>query len=130
MGILSDVMGWFGYVPRVESNATATKMPAIIDEQPNPKNTPAILPPKGRSSIDPSTTISGFLGTYESKQEYPLEYLHVLMKLAIYNPDFSQAVDNIKQFAATNFTVNPPDCLLYTSPSPRDGATSRMPSSA
>ena len=23
-----------------------------------------------------------------------------------------------------------PDCLLYTSPSPRDGATSRMPSSA
>ena len=24
----------------------------------------------------------------------------------------------------------PKDCLLYTSPSPRDGATSRMPSSA
>ena len=26
--------------------------------------------------------------------------------------------------------VSPPDCLLYTSPSPRDLSTSRMPSSA
>ena len=26
--------------------------------------------------------------------------------------------------------LNVSDCLLYTSPSPRDGATSRMPSSA
>ena len=26
--------------------------------------------------------------------------------------------------------VNPKDCLLYTSPSPRDGLLSRMPSSA
>ena len=29
-----------------------------------------------------------------------------------------------------NFTVNPYPCLLYTSPSPRDGLLSRMPSSA
>ena len=28
------------------------------------------------------------------------------------------------------FMVDPKGCLLYTSPSPRDGATSRMPSSA
>ena len=26
--------------------------------------------------------------------------------------------------------INPSDCLLYTSPSPRDGLLSRMPSSA
>ena len=29
-----------------------------------------------------------------------------------------------------NSTINQNGCLLYTSPSPRDGATSRMPSSA
>ena len=31
---------------------------------------------------------------------------------------------------SSTFTVHPYSCLLYTSPSPRDGATSRMPSSA
>ena len=30
----------------------------------------------------------------------------------------------------TTESMDYPDCLLYTSPSPRDGATSRMPSSA
>ena len=29
-----------------------------------------------------------------------------------------------------NLTLQPGDCLLYTSPSPRDLSTSRMPSSA
>ena len=40
-----------------------------------------------------------------------------------------KTVQNIKARGA--FTVSIADaCLLYTSPSPRDGATSRMPSSA
>ena len=30
----------------------------------------------------------------------------------------------------SNFSGNPTGCLLYTSPSPRDGLLSRMPSSA
>ena len=38
------------------------------------------------------------------------------------------------QMAPARTIVTPPEggwpCLLYTSPSPRDGATSRMPSSA
>ena len=34
------------------------------------------------------------------------------------------------QVATHYFTHLNNDCLLYTSPSPRDGATSRMPSSA
>ena len=54
-----------------------------------------------------------------------------------------QAVDDIKLFANTaSFLANaldtrlktkdakPKSCLLYTSPSPRDLSTSRMPSSA
>ena len=32
--------------------------------------------------------------------------------------------------ALVSFSAGTKDCLLYTSPSPRDGATSRMPSSA
>ena len=32
--------------------------------------------------------------------------------------------------SASIYTVQPGDCLLYTSPSPRDGLLSRMPSSA
>ena len=42
-------------------------------------------------------------------------------------------VDNyIKQFAdaGADIITFHPDCLLYTSPSPRDGRISRMPSSA
>ena len=49
----------------------------------------------------------------------------------------SALVNTINQYNYTFIThqklldLNPnPTCLLYTSPSPRDGATSRMPSSA
>ena len=39
-------------------------------------------------------------------------------------------VDVIRQYSELAPLHNPYACLLYTSPSPRDGATSRMPSSA
>ena len=39
-----------------------------------------------------------------------------------------QSVINDSPAAAAN--IKPNDCLLYTSPSPRDGRISRMPSSA
>ena len=38
--------------------------------------------------------------------------------------------DNEDVLFALNLLLEPYACLLYTSPSPRDGATSRMPSSA
>ena len=43
-----------------------------------------------------------------------------------------EATAVLKDLAAVAKTLNDQgaDCLLYTSPSPRDGATSRMPSSA
>ena len=45
---------------------------------------------------------------------------------ALYGPQTQRAVENF------NFSsyIMPKDCLLYTSPSPRDGSISRMPSSA
>ena len=50
------------------------------------------------------------------------EYIDEIENMAI---DLSK-----KLFNAEHANVQPNSCLLYTSPSPRDGATSRMPSSA
>ena len=48
------------------------------------------------------------------------------------NQDIVETTKRIEPVGKVNLASNPnPDlCLLYTSPSPRDGATSRMPSSA
>ena len=48
---------------------------------------------------------------------------------------FSHNFDDCVKKSWNNFTINTPNntkyvCLLYTSPSPRDGLLSRMPSSA
>ena len=53
-----------------------------------------------------------------------------------YDHDLSSSADDLLELLARKpfpGTVTPEmtqSCLLYTSPSPRDGATSRMPSSA
>ena len=56
-----------------------------------------------------------------------------IVHLEIGEPDF-ETPDHIKEAAKKalddNFTHYVPSCLLYTSPSPRDLAVSRMPSSA
>ena len=52
--------------------------------------------------------------------------------------EFNVGVDTILEFLASkgvddlnrNSKISPETCLLYTSPSPRDGLLSRMPSSA
>ena len=50
-------------------------------------------------------------------------------KLSTRIAEFIQQGYKIKK-ERVNFTTRYKTCLLYTSPSPRDGATSRMPSSA
>ena len=56
--------------------------------------------------------------------------------LALNQPDleavesFSQNADKEQTETKTGADTKQDTCLLYTSPSPRDGATSRMPSSA
>ena len=47
---------------------------------------------------------------------------------AVYNIVDSAFVGNMR--VGSEAALNALTCLLYTSPSPRDGATSRMPSSA
>ena len=49
-----------------------------------------------------------------------------VMKVEFYDADAPNTVDNFIKLSKDGYY----DCLLYTSPSPRDGATSRMPSSA
>ena len=52
----------------------------------------------------------------------------VRSRLRLYHQQTEPLVDFYKQLAASGMPVN--ICLLYTSPSPRDLSTSRMPSSA
>ena len=53
-----------------------------------------------------------------------------------YTADVGQEIDrkkifkNAKKFGVKNIIIQDLNCLLYTSPSPRDGLLSRMPSSA
>ena len=53
------------------------------------------------------------------------------LELALVAGEFppGSRIPPVRELAA-DAGVNPNTCLLYTSPSPRDGATSRMPSSA
>ena len=44
----------------------------------------------------------------------------------VYNPSYELLFEEETKAGLEGYEV----CLLYTSPSPRDGATSRMPSSA
>ena len=43
---------------------------------------------------------------------------------------YEDLTDTKNQFTSTMWFADASDCLLYTSPSPRDGLLSRMPSSA
>ena len=63
-------------------------------------------------------------------QEYIRDMNRALVLEAIANhPPLSRA-DLAKMLHLTKATVSTIVCLLYTSPSPRDGLLSRMPSSA
>ena len=58
-----------------------------------------------------------YVRVHDSGDYYSLAYLKKWIKVAIHNP-------SVRFYSYTNI------CLLYTSPSPRDGLLSRMPSSA
>ena len=55
-----------------------------------------------------------------------------LLDTVIIKEDFikNQIIEHINIFEATNIKRDISSCLLYTSPSPRDLSTSRMPFSA
>ena len=72
------------------------------------------------TKISQSVNIPGF-----RKGKAPMDVVE-----SIYGPEIRQEV--LWDLASKTFTkiVQEKDCLLYTSPSPRDLSTSRMPSSA
>lgn len=108
MGLMDKVL---------DSIGLAKKAPIKVEEKkpanlpPPPAKDPEVTPKSGRSSVDPSTSIASFVASYDSKQEFPVKMLQSLIKLAIYNGDFSLAVDNIKQLGATKFKVYMPDTM-------------------
>ena len=87
-----------------------------------------------------------------AKRKVALERMHVLISNAIsnarLNPDLAQRQASLARRISTHYRIKMPYelrinfckkcknfiapgiCLLYTSPSPRDLSTSRMPSSA
>ena len=64
-------------------------------------------------------------------QKWGVPLVDVLMaRRWISQPDLFKAVASFHDVDYFDFAQSPPSCLLYTSPSPRDLSTSRMPSSA
>ena len=51
-------------------------------------------------------------------------------RVAGFNPDQFKSFDATRGMFNQSMGYDPRSCLLYTSPSPRDGLLSRMPSSA
>ena len=63
------------------------------------------------------------LGVYQTRLSVPVEEAKPIMdKISSFFEDYAGK--------KLNPSDNPQTCLLYTSPSPRDGLLSRMPSSA
>ena len=100
----------------------------------------AILPAGGLGNFDPGIFIREGKGSRvwdEDGKEY-VDYLigSGPMLLGHGHPEVLDAVNSQLGKGMTFFTNNSAcvelaeDCLLYTSPSPRDGLLSRMPSSA
>ena len=59
-----------------------------------------------------------------------IHHPNIVQFLGVYFQDNTQAPILVMEYLPTNLTSCIEDCLLYTSPSPRDQRGSRMPSSA
>ena len=75
-----------------------------------------------------------FIHLIDSKNDPDEEQDRILDSILEYGPDWPFGTDEgFKVFTLPRFGTTSPwssNCLLYTSPSPRDLSTSRMPSSA
>ena len=88
----------------------------------NASDLPALLERLNKNSIGMDEYFDRLFKVHESTQNYPP-----------YNVIQLNNVETVLELALAGFKqdeVNVYTCLLYTSPSPRDGLLSRMPSSA
>ena len=102
----------------------------IIPNLPPLEKTPEIL---GRSQSQ-QNTIAAEVVSYNSKLSNLINNLIAELSITVHYIDawslFNDIVDNSLALGITNTQDSACSCLLYTSPSPRDLSTSRMPSSA
>ena len=78
----------------------------------------------------PAVKLQQLMGLDE--YELTLAIDRVASELGITAEEVQSELDSVDSGSSSNQIESPPpvDCLLYTSPSPRDGLLSRMPSSA
>ena len=81
------------------------------------------LIPGGNRAHDTLTCLS-------SRDEDPLEFDRTEDPTDVVWSDDGLTVFTVNYHSGSKLDTNPISCLLYTSPSPRDLSTSRMPSSA
>ena len=82
-----------------------------------------------KTLVNRDGTLNVSLAPYACSNDVLSSYAYLLMVLAITGNDASD-FNGCNIVAAFDNLLANITCLLYTSPSPRDGATSRMPSSA
>ena len=98
---------------------------------------------EGRTALSQTATLSGSVHLHSADigdNLLPVHFVPVAMEIEAADSE-AVKIDNTAACAETHYasvisssssemTVNDSSCLLYTSPSPRDGLLSRMPSSA
>ena len=108
--------------PMSDWTAVTSKKKSSMAE-PEPPSEPAMLPSDTNDTI-PTTKLRAEFTIHTGHKNFnPVKALKGLFSA------MQQAYPSINMFnVESNYSFK--TCLLYTSPSPRDGATSRMPSSA
>ena len=84
------------------------------------------------AAIDPLTAGAVFIATAATDAVYVMFTSAVIARKRMSAANWSAVWYMLSSYAVISYTENPfyVACLLYTSPSPRDGLLSRMPSSA
>ena len=107
------------------SSATENNQPKALPP-PDAEQTKAIVETMGRKlRIDKVTIIPELT----EADELEADMCHCSKPIANYLTSQLRTIADVYRREASH-VVDPPLCLLYTSPSPRDGLLSRMPSSA
>ena len=67
---------------------------------------------------------------YGEELTAPGNDIEIVQAVLVNTPDVTEEIARLREQVTEPTVIEPEACLLYTSPSPRDGLLSRMPSSA